>query len=542
MNDRYEILQLLTKDQVGGVYLAEDLMLGRKVAFRNFERVVGEEMLTGPDGEFARFSGKLTALQHPNLITIFDIAFDDGEVYMVTQYVEDESLAERLEMGPMPQDRVYRMAGDVLEALHAAHESGIFHGALNTQSVRRMPKASGGHRYMVVDMGLNRLATIIRGASGGIVDPILIAPELHDGGEADARADLFMLGQLCYTALAGGHPFAGKTGDECSGLYLSEGLPPLADYVSGVQDDFVQWVRHLAEGDPGKRPAGAQEAMQLLNGITLPDPEPPAPVATPPSPAAQGQPATQPEGEAVPGGGGVTAVKPGKKPLAVIAALVVVIAAMAAFLMLRKPGGAEVPAVGSGIPAVPDGVLVHMHSAAALDSGPVDLEKGTVLDWSVTTGEPVSSTRQRMEGGKYISGVFPTGNFKEVADKDATATFRAGGRELVSKGVINAATKAEAGQGWEVSLRVPKSHEGPLLIRFYVLHMGCGFTVSANAGPGIDNPVAFDIDASDAGKSMVLLEIPEPAQGGFYTFRVVAGTPVDKAFSFGLGAIQVGGK
>ena len=105
MDDRYEILKLLSKDQIGGVYLAEDSTLERKVSFRNFERVVGEEILTEPSREFSEFSGKLTALQHPNLITIFDIAFDDGEAYMVTQYVEDESLSERLKRGALPQDR-----------------------------------------------------------------------------------------------------------------------------------------------------------------------------------------------------------------------------------------------------------------------------------------------------------------------------------------------------------------------------------------------------------------------------------------------------
>lgn len=549
MNDRYEIIQLITKDLVGGVYLAKDTTLERKVAFRNFERVAGEEMLTAPSDEFAKFSGKLTALQHPNLLTIYDIAFDDGEAYMVTQYMDDESLAERLEKGALPQDRVYRMAGDVLEALHAAHESGVFHGALNTGSVHRVPKASGGHRYMVVDMGLNHLAEIIRGATGGIVDPILMAPELHDGKETDARVDLFMLGQLCYTALAGGHPFAENTAEECAELYRTGQLPPIEEFASGVQEDFTEWVKRLSNGDPEQRPADVHEAMELLFAITLPEPEPPAPVARPasgpvapvatgPITAAAAVAATQSMDAPVPAAAKAKVAGAKKLPIMIAAVMIALIGGGVWYMMQRGAADQEGPA--GGLPAVPEGVLVHMHSATAVGEEPVDLEVKGILDWSVTTGTPVSSSRERRDGGKYITSVFQSGKFQEFAGNKSTSfKFNAGDKELESKGISNRAKKLKAGQGWEVLLRIPQTHKGPLLVTCYVLHEGCGFTVAVSDSK--EKKLGdFSIESNDAGKSRVLLEIPEPVPGGFYTFKVlVSGLVRDEPMAFGLGAIQV---
>ncbi len=553
MNDRYEIIQLITKDQVGGVYLAEDSTLERKVDFRNFERAAGEEMLKEANDEFAKFSGKLTALQHPNLITIYDIAFDDGEAYMVTQHIGDQSLAERLEEGPLPQDCVYKMASDVLEALHAAHSSGIIHGALNTQSIRRIPRASGGHRSMVVDMGLNNLAMIIRGTTGGIVDPILMSPEVHDGSDPDERSDLFMLGQLCYTALAGGHPFAEKTVEECADLYRNDGLPPITEYVSDVQEDFIDWIRHLAKGDPEQRPANTEEAMQLLNEIKLPDPEPPIPVAklaTPTAAAAAVATApmavathTQAMTAAMPTEPVPTESNASKTPIILIVSLVVMVGAVVGFLVLRDSGedaGEEVNT--SGLPAVPDGVLVHMHSAEAVESEPIDLETEGTLDWSVTTGVPVASKQKRKGDGGYISSVLNSGKFTEVAPKQHVLKFKAGEEEINSSGVTATGHKAKPGDGWEVYLRVPQKHKGPLLVTYYVLHKRCKFSIVATA-PKVDKPIKFNIDDNASGKSKVLLEIPKPQSGGFYTFKVLAGEPIgDNGFVLGLGAIQVGKK
>ena len=143
---------------------------------------------------------------------------------------------------------VHRMAADMLEALHAAHQSDVFHGALHTGSIKRVHRATGGHRYLLVDLGLNQLTSMVRAEKVKVADPILMAPELHkDDHEPDAKADLFMLGQLCYTALVGGHPFSDKTTEECLEAYSTDGMPPLEDYVEGVNPEFSAWVMRLLE-------------------------------------------------------------------------------------------------------------------------------------------------------------------------------------------------------------------------------------------------------------------------------------------------------
>ena len=583
MDNRYEISQLLTKDQIGGVYLAEDSTLGRKVAFRNFERVVGEEILTEPNEKFAQFSGKLTALQHPNLITIYDIAFDDGEAYMVTQYSEDESLAERLEQGPLPQNQVYNMASDVLDALYAAHSSEIFHGALNTGSVRRIPKASGGHRYFVVDMGLNHLAEIIRGTEGGLIDPILIAPELQDGAGLNARSDLFMLAQLCYTALAGGHPFADKTGEECIKLYQDNALPPIRDYVPNVHQEFVDWIMLLAKGNPHERPANVQEAIQLLAPIYVPEPRPispPAPLMPPAAapvalnttqtaiaatPTLNTAPANEKtsiptETTSLPADLSETPKKNYKIPLTILTG--VVLAASAGLVLYfnqtlkDQPGTTQTNKSHSedknSAPPLArknDNVRIVENTPFPSGRAPIPIYTNDPLDWIIMRGKP---SVVRHPKGLYISEIQKNRSFKEISLAHPLAKFRTRNKTIASNKLMSSRDrrltgdeKAQNGDGWAVTLNIPESHTGDLTLICYIVHGRCDVIISAQSSD--QTPQQFQINdyidhsgkkTARRSRSIVTLEILKPIGGTSYTFEFTAknkGFPMD----LGLCAMQI---
>ena len=278
MTDRYEMAFQIGEDAFGPVYLANDTMLKRRVMMRHISYGNSPELQTRDDSwreEFNRYAGKLSTKQHPNMLALYDISVDADKASIVTQYVEGQSLAERLAKGPLGQSGVYKMAADMLDMLHSAHASNIFHGALHTGSIRRVPRAAGGHRYLLMDLGLNHLASMVKAQKMKVVDPVLVAPEMYDPEhELDIKADLFMFGQLCYTALANAHPLLGKSVEERLRIYQDTGMPHLRHHSEGVNAGFAAWVMTMVEVDPRRRPINMADAIAQLEAVDLGEPEP----------------------------------------------------------------------------------------------------------------------------------------------------------------------------------------------------------------------------------------------------------------------------
>jgi len=119
MNNRYKITEALGEDVLGTVHLAEDTMLQRRVMVRVIEHGESDKAKKRDDKwrkKFAKYTGKMSTMQHPNLLTIYDVSLDDKGATLVNQYIEGESLSDRLERGAVSQIGVYRMASDMLEA------------------------------------------------------------------------------------------------------------------------------------------------------------------------------------------------------------------------------------------------------------------------------------------------------------------------------------------------------------------------------------------------------------------------------------------
>ena len=121
---------------------------------------------------------------------------------------------------------------------------------------------------------------MVRAEQIRVADPVLMAPELLEEREPDAKADLFMLGQLCYTALVGGHPYSGKSAEECLEAYKNDNMPALDSYVQDVDPRFAAWIMKLIETDPEQRFADSAEAMVALHIIELNEPAPNVPGET----------------------------------------------------------------------------------------------------------------------------------------------------------------------------------------------------------------------------------------------------------------------
>src|SRR5919201_1957668 len=215
----YEIVAPLGAGGMGEVYRARDTRLDRTVAVK----VLPAHLASDPEfrARFDREAHAIGALGHPNICVLHDVGQHDGIDFLVLEYLEGETLADRLKNGPLPLDQVLRYAVDIADALHTAHQARIVHRDLkpsNIMLVRR--RGSGGPVVKLLDFGLARptgaaasLAEAVTAStplsSVGTVTGTLqyMAPEQLEGRPADERADVWAFGCVLYEMLAGKRAF-----------------------------------------------------------------------------------------------------------------------------------------------------------------------------------------------------------------------------------------------------------------------------------------------------------------------------------------------
>jgi len=272
--ERYEIVRLIGKGLVGGVYEAKDAVLSdRGVAIRRFFNM--EEGTNRSDWEegFLEVAQQLSGVQHPGIVTVFDVGVDDEGAFVVAQLLEGKTFGERLKDGAINEWDVYVTIEGILDALVIAHEAGFMHGSLDPSSIIRVPRASGGYRNVIVDLGLTRLARLIEGQESSsklMAQPAIMAPEQFDGSAPTVTSDLYMLGQFAYMCLIGGHPFAGQTMEEAAISHKEQELKRLEEYDNGVSKEFSDWVHSLIQKNPADRPQSAEEALKSLPKLNKP--------------------------------------------------------------------------------------------------------------------------------------------------------------------------------------------------------------------------------------------------------------------------------
>ena len=272
IEERYEIIKLLGKGRTGGIYEAEDTNLGRKVAMRRFFAQNKQTDLSEYKDDFEKVAHSLSALQHPNLLRVYDAGFDNDGAYIISQLLQGETLHDKLKTEAIPAYEVNDLAQQMLDALSTAHKEGFVHGAITPGSILMSPRARGGYLYVILDMGLSRLAPLIQGKDSVLsimADPAILAPELFGDAEATERSDLYMLGHILYMCLAGGHPFGGVSAEEAEKMHHA-GLPSLLDFNADVPEDFRLWIENLTQINPDDRPASAVDALNSLPKVARP--------------------------------------------------------------------------------------------------------------------------------------------------------------------------------------------------------------------------------------------------------------------------------
>jgi tetratricopeptide (TPR) repeat protein len=261
---RYELSTLLGKGGMGYVYAARDRKLMRDVAVKLLGSATLERDALRRFGREALAAG---ALQHPNVVAVYDFGDEGGRPFLVTELLRGSTLRALLDAGRLPLHEVRSIARQVASGLAAAHEKGFIHRDLKPENIF----VSGEGWVKILDFGLVKLAESLHvvnpaDASATGVDRTLgtigyMAPEQVRGQPLDQRADLFNFGLVLYEMLSGKRAFTGESHTETSYAIISRRPAPLP---LSAPRNLRRLVQRCLEKDREKRPASAREVLQML--------------------------------------------------------------------------------------------------------------------------------------------------------------------------------------------------------------------------------------------------------------------------------------
>ncbi|HXG68742.1 MAG TPA: protein kinase [Blastocatellia bacterium] len=251
----YRVLSLLGAGGMGEVYLAEDTTLKRKVALKVLPGTIAQDKDRLRRFEQEAFAA--SALNHPNILTIYEFGAEGETHFLAAELVDGETLRARLQRRPLPLAKALDIAAQTAQALGAAHKAGIIHRDIKPENV--MIRKDG--LVKVLDFGLAKLVeppsldseaeTRMQALTqaGTVMGTFAyMSPEQGRGSAVDARTDLFSLGVVLYEMLTRRHPFIGETASHTMVAILEKEPPPLAQFVNDVPAELEQIInRALAK-------------------------------------------------------------------------------------------------------------------------------------------------------------------------------------------------------------------------------------------------------------------------------------------------------
>lgn len=274
----YDILGPLGSGGMGIVFRARDTRLGREVALKTLP----PESVSDPARlqRFEQEARAASALNHPNVLAVFDVGREGDTPFLVTELLAGETLRERLKHGPLPARRVIELATQIAHGLAAVHEKGIVHRDLKPDNLF----ITRDGQVKILDFGVARTAesatpptgTLPLTQSGAVMGTAgYMAPEQVRGRVADARSDLFALGAILYECLSAQLAFPGETPVE-RGYAILNAEPRELDARLAVPAPLLRVMRRCLEKTPEQRFQHARDLVYALEAIS--EPSGPAPV------------------------------------------------------------------------------------------------------------------------------------------------------------------------------------------------------------------------------------------------------------------------
>jgi serine/threonine protein kinase len=272
----YKISESIGSGGMGEVYLATDVTAGRKSALKLLSM-----RFTGDAERLKRFQQEARAvvgLNHPNILTVYEIGEDHSIYYIASELIEGETLRQRLTRGPVKLNEAIDIAIQVASAIGAAHKAGIIHRDIKPENIMLRPDGY----VKVLDFGIAKLAeeelpaTMPRDEARLLVETNLgsvlgtvryMSPEQACGAQVDKTTDIWSLGVVLYEMLTGHAPFTGDTPQEVMSSILEEEAPPLTKYVARPPAELQQIVSKTLRKDRAQRYRSAHELLEALKAL-----------------------------------------------------------------------------------------------------------------------------------------------------------------------------------------------------------------------------------------------------------------------------------
>jgi tetratricopeptide (TPR) repeat protein/TolB-like protein len=257
----YQIVERLGGGGMGLVYKARDTRLDRDVALKFLPMEWSHEPLLRE--RFSREARAASALDHPNICTVYDIGeTDEGQLFIAMAYCTGPTLKQRIHEGPMPVEQAVDFAIQIASALESAHEAGIVHRDIKPANILLTDR----EQVKVVDFGLAKLAgeAAVTREGSVIGTPAYMSPEQATGEEVDGRSDLWALGAVLYEMITGRRAFAADHERAILHSILSSDPTPIDTVRPDVPSELARIVRRLLKRDPTKR---YQTAGELLGDL-----------------------------------------------------------------------------------------------------------------------------------------------------------------------------------------------------------------------------------------------------------------------------------
>jgi serine/threonine protein kinase len=273
----YKISESIATGGMGEVYLATDVVAGRKAALKllAFRFTDDAERLK----RFRQEARAVVGLNHPNILTVYEIGEDHSTHYIASELIEGETLRERLTRGRMELSEAVDVAIQVASALAASHDAGVVHRDIKPENIMLRPDGY----VKVLDFGIAKLAesafaeatadgaesmTLAETNLGSILGTTrYMSPEQASGAPVDKRTDIWSLGVVLYEMVTGNVPFTGDTPGKVMSAILEREPPWLRRYVARTPAELQQILGKTLRKDPEQRYHSAHELLDALKGL-----------------------------------------------------------------------------------------------------------------------------------------------------------------------------------------------------------------------------------------------------------------------------------
>jgi len=262
LNNRYQLLEPLGKGGMAVVYLARDLMLDRQVAVK----VLREDYSRDPafQERFREEARAAANLSHPNIVTMHDFGLDNGQLFLVMEYVPGTDLKTLIKKrGRFNPEEALPLLIQACAGIGYAHRAGLIHCDVKPQNMLVTPDM----RLKVADFGIARaLSTIHSDKQSEVVwgSPQYFAPEQASGATFAPAADVYSLGIIMYEMLTGSLPFQAVTDDDLARLHVEEKPPLLSEMIPEISPALEQILAKVLSKEPSKRYRTADQLGRVL--------------------------------------------------------------------------------------------------------------------------------------------------------------------------------------------------------------------------------------------------------------------------------------